>query len=141
MSCVTETVSAAALGRMLERTENAAVRDTVRAVLRDEINHAQLGWAHLAREQRRGAVPFVADYLPAMLAQTVGEELFAAGPDADADLGGLGALSRLDRQQVVVGSLQQVIFPGLERFGVDTSAGKRWLMRHVTAGEAVSSVG
>jgi hypothetical protein len=141
MSCVTETVSAAALGRMLERAENSAVRDTVQAVLRDEINHAQLGWAHLAREHRSGAVPFVADYLPAMLAQTVGDELFAAGPDVDADLAGLGALSRRDRQEVVVESLEHVIFPGLERFEVDTSAGRRWLASHVTRGEAVSSVG
>jgi hypothetical protein len=50
LSCITETLSAALLGAMVERATDVRVRETVQRILRDEIDHGRLGWAHFARE-------------------------------------------------------------------------------------------
>jgi hypothetical protein len=136
MCCVTETISAAALGRMLERAEDPIVRRSVRAILRDEVGHARLGWAHLAAESGRGARSVVADYLPAMLEDTAGAELMSAQPDgspAQPSLAGRGALGREERRAIFVDTLQSVVLPGLERFGVATAQAESWLERRLGA--------
>jgi hypothetical protein len=132
LSCITETLSAALLGAMVERATDAKVRSTVHEILRDEIEHGRLGWAHLAREQNRGDVLFLGAYLPAMLAATVTDELLIEkGPtDAHEDvLAGLGALTRSERRAIFETTMAEVVFPGLRRFGVGTSSADAWLAR------------
>jgi hypothetical protein len=48
----------------------------MRSILRDEVGHCRLGWAHLAAEQRCGAADVVGAHLPAILKGTLQEELF-----------------------------------------------------------------
>jgi hypothetical protein len=135
LSCVTETLSLALLGRLVERANDDATRRAMQSILRDEVRHSRLGWAHLASEATSGARDIVGAYLPAMLAGTVQPELFSAGPEHPLaeDLGGLGALSRRERRDVFARTLTQVIFPGLECFGVDTARGRRWLGERLEA--------
>jgi hypothetical protein len=132
LSCITESLSAALLGAIVEQATDARVRETVHRVLRDEIEHGRLGWAHLSLEHGRGYGRFLADYLPAMLEGTVTDDLFRDGgdtsPDAQEALAGLGALRQRDSKAFFAATMRQVVFPGLERFGVDTSAGARWLV-------------
>jgi hypothetical protein len=129
MACVTETLSAALLGEMHARAEDALVRRTIHRVLRDEIRHSRLGWAHLAAEQGELPAAMLADYLPAMLAGTVSDELFSSAGDAAAELAldGLGALRRVRRRAIFEDTMRAVVFPGLEHFGIDSAAGERWL--------------
>jgi hypothetical protein len=127
MCCVTETLSAALLGEMHDRAEDPLVRRTTHLVLRDEIGHSRLGWAHLASEQANLPKTMLADYLPAMLAGTVNDEIFSTASDIAYDLDGLGALSRTRRRTTFEQTMRTVVFPGLERFGIDTAAGERWL--------------
>jgi hypothetical protein len=130
MSCITETLSAALLGEMQDRAADPEVQRTVHEILRDEVQHSRLGWAHLAAEHARGCGRVLGDYLPAMLAGTVTEELFRAGSaesEAAPALAGYGALARADRAQIFAATMRELVFVGLERFGVDTSAGARWL--------------
>lgn len=134
MSCVTESLSAALLLQMRDEAEDASVRRVVHSVLRDEVRHARLGWAHLAAESSRCDVAFVAPHLPAMLAATVDEEIFAPGSARDDDLGGLGGLSRATRHRIFTESMREVVFPGLRRFGVDTAAAEQWLRSRELAG-------
>jgi rubrerythrin len=129
LACVTETLSTALLGTLVERATDDVVRRTMHEILRDEVQHSRLGWAHLAGEHAHGARDVVGAHLPAMLRATVREELFTEEgehPQQEA-LSGLGALSRRDRIDVCVATMTSVVFPGLERFGVDTSRGRRWL--------------
>jgi hypothetical protein len=131
LSCITETLSAALLGAMVEQATDARVRETVHRVLRDEVEHSRLGWAHLALEHGRGHGRFLGDYLPAMLAGTVTDDLFHGGdlsPEAEEVLAGFGALRPSDGKAIFAATMRQVVFPGLERFGVDTSAGERWIV-------------
>ena len=100
MSCVTETLSAALLGELVARATDPLVRDTMHDILRDEVDHARLGWAHLAAEHERGALDVVGPSLPAMLAGTISEELFSSWAEHPAKeaLSGLGALDRAERK-------------------------------------------
>jgi len=69
-----------------------------------------------------------------MLAGTVSEELFASWTEHPAQelLSGLGALDRADRRRIFRDTLSQVIFPGLEHFGVDTQLGENWLAERMS---------
>jgi len=129
MSCVTETLSAALLGAMLKRATDNDVATTLRSILRDEVRHARLGWAHLAGETRRGGGAFISETLPSMLAGTVDDEIFGSGADAAEQyaLGGLGALPRRERVEIFRTSMTEIVFPGLEHFGIDTTRGREWL--------------
>lgn len=128
---VTESVNAALMTVSHERAVEPAVRAAVREILRDEVTHARLGWAHLSAERARGGGARLGEGLPAMLAGTVREELFAPadGEAVDPRLAGHGELPRALRVEVFVRTLEGVVFPGLEAHGVDASAGRAWLAR------------
>lgn len=135
MSCITETLSTALLGEMRDAAPEGRVREVLSEILRDEVQHARLGWAHLAAERRRGPQRFLAAALPRMLDDTASREVFQDGePDAAAvgdALRGLGALPRGERRARLIETLEQVVFPGLESLGVDTDAGRTWLTRRL----------
>jgi hypothetical protein len=129
MSCVTETLSCALLGGLIELAKDQHIKEVMQSILRDEIGHSRLGWAYLADRATHGPQNFISDHLPAMLAGTVSDELFderEAHPMEEA-LNGLGALSRKERLSIFDESMNAIVFPGLERFNVDTSHGRRWL--------------
>jgi hypothetical protein len=132
LSCVTETLSTALLGTLVARARDSVAKDTLHSILRDEVDHSRLGWAFLAEEHARGARDCVSERLGAMLNATLSDELFDATRESSAmerALAGLGALERAEREHVVRETLNAVVFPGLERFGIDTSRGKRWLAK------------
>lgn len=128
LCCVTETLSTALLGAMVERAEDDVTRKAMRSILRDEVSHAQLGWACVAGQPRRAA-RVVSRGLPAMLSATVPQEMFSDAPEHDLSeqLSGMGALCRADRRAIFAETMGEVVFPGLERFGVDCRPGRRWL--------------
>jgi len=132
MGCVTESLSVALLVDMREAASDDEVADTVSEILRDEVQHSRLGWAHLAAEHERIATDFLGPQLPALLADTLHEEVFATPePTTDEALAGLGGLPRARRVAVVIAALREVVFPGLERFGIDTTAAHDWLARRI----------
>jgi hypothetical protein len=131
MSCLTETLSTALLGAMVTRATDPLVRRTVQRILADEVRHGRLGWAHVASQHARGPCGLIGDHLPAMLRDTVPELFDTAAdeeaPDAALALEGLGLLDRPTRVAIFTATMRDVVFPGLERFGIDTAAGRRWL--------------
>lgn len=129
MSCVTESLSTALLIEMRTRAEDRNVRRVVSEILRDEVQHARLGWAHLAAQSGAIDVAFVGPHLPAMLAATVQEEMFEGGRGPGDDLGPFGGLPRSVRRETFVATMQGVVFPGLRRFGIDTLEAERWIRR------------
>jgi len=132
MSCVTETLSAALLLEMRTAATDDEVRDTIDEILRDEVEHARLGWAHVAAEVSRRDLAYLGPRLPAMLAHTVAEEIFLERDDVDAEpLAGLGALPRSRRCARFVQCMRDVVFPGLALYGVDTTAAEAWIAARV----------
>lgn len=133
MSCVTETLSTALLGQLVARARDSVCKRAMHTILKDEVNHSRLGWAFLATTGPRGEPDCVGPYLPDMLEATLGDDFFDAAPGPDprlAELAGLGSLERPERQQVIRETLLHVVFPGLERFGIEVTLGKRWLSAH-----------
>ena len=132
MGCVTETLSTALLLEMRTAATDDEVRDTVDEILRDEVEHARLGWAHVAAEVSRRDLAYLGPRLPAMLAHTVRAEIFLEHDDVDAGpLAGLGALPRSRRCALFVQCMRDVVLPGLALHGIDTAAAQTWLAERV----------
>ena len=139
LSCVTESLSTALLGVLVECAQDPVARSALHSILRDEINHSRLGWAFLAAAHVRGAHDCIGEWLPVMLSATLSEELFAADvevSESDRLLAGFGSLGRAERCRVVRETLTFVVFPGLARFGIDTCSGSAWLQRAIAPQEA-----
>lgn len=129
MACVTETLSTALLGSLVECARDSLAKQTMQSILRDEVSHSRIGWAFLAEQHARGASDCISSHLGPMLEATLGDEFFAssASPDPNEEaLTGLGVLDRTERRRIVRETLDVVIFPGLERFGIDTAPGRKW---------------
>jgi len=136
LSCVTETLSTALLFDLRRRAVDPMVRATVNEILRDEVDHARVGWRHLAAAARRSSVAWLSPHLPAMLRAAIGAAASSGPPAAAAEpraadshsaapatvdplLAGYGVLPRADAVGIMRDAAVQVLFPGLERFGID----------------------
>jgi hypothetical protein len=116
-----------------EAARDAGVRRAVREILKDEVTHSRLGWAHLAAERASDHGAFVSDLLPNMLAGAASEGLFAPdehegkGEARDEQLLLHGELSLSTRRAIFVQTLTQVIFPGFAALGIETGPARAWL--------------
>ena len=128
LSCITETLSTALISELVARAVDPVVKSHMQEILKDEVRHARIGWAHLSAEHQRGGIKTLGELIPAMLKDTVHEELFSDVPESRHAqiLMGYGSLNRTERRRVIGATLEQVIFPGLERFGIDVTAGWSW---------------
>ncbi len=127
LSCIGETFNAAYLTASLAVARDPATRDATHELLRDEVVHARLGWAHLAAERQRGHdLAHLAARLPKLLRDAFGEDLGALydPPEAAPDF---ALLSRADRVALFADTLRDVLLPGFEEVGVDTAPARAWL--------------
>jgi hypothetical protein len=114
--CFNESVAMVFLRTCLDQAENGLVRLALRELMREEVDHCRLGWAHLSS----GAVmdadrEAVARALPGFVADTRTLWLEDAGHGIPR---GHGALDAPDLERVVEEALEQLIRPGLEHCGV-----------------------
>jgi hypothetical protein len=132
--CITETESVATVASLLAEPAEPQVRRVLHEIARDEIMHGRMGWTHLAREAAAG-VGFLAGWIPDMLAGTVDPGLFYRNGDGEplgaAELLRHGVLQRARKREIFVGTLERVVFPGLERFGIDVGPARAWLAGHM----------
>jgi hypothetical protein len=122
-------MNTALMTRAMEVAKDAEIRATLHELLRDEVRHARLGWAHLAAERARQRGGFLPDVLPLMLEASI-EPGFLEGtnppPWTDA-LYEYGELPSTELVGLYRDTLNQVVFRGLDALGVDTSKGREWL--------------
>jgi hypothetical protein len=127
--CIGETMNTSLMTRCLEVAKDEEIRATLRELLRDEVRHARLGWAHLAAERAHGRGAFLADVLPLMLEASI-EPGFLEGklqsPWTDACLD-YGELPWAELVRLFVETLELVVFKGLDSMGIDTTKGRAWL--------------
>ena len=127
--CITETESVATLTTLLAEQVEPRVERVLREIAKDEVVHGRIGWAHLAREASISDVSFLSPWIPAMPAGTVGEGLFAS-PGADLESRELlrhGVLPHSLKRSIFIGTLEGVVFPGLEKFGISSLPARQWL--------------
>ena len=127
--CITETESVATLATLLGEPAEPRVRAAVREIARDEVVHGRMGWAHLAREAGTRDVSFVSAWIPAMLSGSVDDSLFTSGEPLLEPEGLLrhGVLPRARKREIFVATLEEVVFPGLMRAGIDAAPARAWL--------------
>jgi hypothetical protein len=135
--CISETMNVALMTRCMEVVKDEEIRSTLHELLKDEVRHARLGWAHLAAERAAGRGQFLGDVLPLMLEASI-EPGFLEGtlavPWTD-ELYHYGELPWAELVQIYRDTLNLVVFPGLQAVGLDTTKGRVWLERHPSARE------
>lgn len=130
MCCVNETVATAWLSACLKDSRAPLAITANRLHLEEEIDHARLGWAHLASsavsDKTRDAL---GELLPALL------ESNAPGWERDDELlpaegvSGHGHLSAGASRAVFREALRDLVIPGFAHVGVDTHRASTWLSR------------
>jgi hypothetical protein len=120
IGCVTESLSCALLLELRAAASHPLVAATVEEIVRDEIEHARIGWALLAAEAERRDVSWLAEHVPAMATAAVADDVSGmAGAPA---LAGLGVLPRPRIRALVEETWRSVIGPGLARHGIAAPA-------------------
>jgi hypothetical protein len=131
MCCITETINASLLNTIYASARETPSRTLVHEILKDEVKHSQIGWAHLAAEEKRRDLRVLGRYLPGMFEICVRDELFQPAP-ADAgdqesfDFGVMPVAHRLEQFRATT---EQVVIPGFEKYGIDTAGVRAWLDR------------
>ena len=140
--CITETESVATLATLLTAAAEPRVRSVVHEIARDEVVHGRMGWAHLAREAAVRDVSFLSPWIPAMLEGTVEAGIFSAGgPESEPDeLPRHGVLPSWRKREVFVGTLEEVVFPGLDELGVAAAPARAWLTERLAGGASRRAV-
>ncbi len=134
--CIAESMNTALLTRCFEVAKDESIRSTLHELLKDEVRHSRLGWAHLAAERAQGRGDFLPDVLPLMLAGSVDPGFLDGSkvlPWSD-ELYDYGELPSFELVRIYRDMLESVIFPGFESFGLDTSKSRTWLAEHLRAG-------
>jgi len=128
--CITETESMGVLTTLLGSVRDAEMRRVLRQLAEDEVGHSRLGWAHLASEHAQGTTAFLSPLIPSMLAGNAPADLFSPAPelaDEEETLLEHGVLPHRLKREVFIRILEDVVFPGLETFGVDAGPARSWL--------------
>ena len=130
---LSETLNATLLSVTLQHAADEQLQALVRTLLADEVQHARLGWAHLAFERARGPCAVLATRLVPLLQEAISPELLARKGDTaqDPEALGLGILSPALRLDLIAATLRDVIFPGLESAGVDVAGARTWASLHL----------
>jgi hypothetical protein len=135
-----ETFASAFLEVSLRYASARLARAALRALFSDEIDHARLGWAHLAgltaseRDQ-------LAPWLPALVQANL--KMWRDSPRCYSDerlLNAHGAPPGNIVEQALLNAIRQLIIPGLEHFGLPTAALHHWLAAGAPTGDSITNL-
>jgi len=130
MCCLSETFTCAYLTTMLERTTHPTARAAVESLLEDEIDHGRVGWAYVAQVLRDGGGAGLGSMLPSLVRDAAKPVLDEAREEPEADDPRLEAHAYLGRDaaaEVYARTLGDVVLPGFDAVGVDTTATRAML--------------
>ncbi len=114
VGCVTESLSTALLIELQKVTTHPEAKETLRAIVKDEVRHSRLGWAHLAHEAGRRSVAWLAPHVEAMIRSARVAETPEPGPDLRA----YGILDGPTVARLCDVTVAETIRPGLTLHGI-----------------------
>jgi len=122
--CISESINAALLVETIQFAKAPQILDVCRSIVKDEIKHSRLGWAHLSAECSQGRGTFLSDYFVTMLETAGAEEVFDSRfmNREGEGLAAYGELSYARRTGILIAVLKDVILPGFAGLGLDTSS-------------------
>jgi hypothetical protein len=135
-SAMNETFASAFLEAALGPCRAPYARASLRELLSDEVDHARIGWAHLAAlrtEQRAELAPWLDSLVRANLKmwRDSGREY-----PSDPALHRHGAPSVEVVESALLGAVRDLIIPGLDQFGIPTRGLRSWLESGAPTGSA-----
>ena len=114
--CFNESVAMVFLRTCLDEAQSELVRLALRELMREEVDHSRIGWAHLtSRAVTDADREAVARALPVFIRDT--KTLWLAD-DGEGIPSGHGSLDREALERVVEEAIHDLILPGLDRCGV-----------------------
>jgi len=126
--CFNETSATAYLGMSLEQARGQLVRSALRELLSDDIDHARLGWGVLEStlQASPALAPILSRYLLPLTRMNfrtwrVGEKPMHENPAHGCPLGS-------DVARNLIEAMEGLVFPGLERVGLDTTRARAWIL-------------
>ena len=128
MCCVNETIATAWIGACLSAAEAPLAQMANRIHLTDEIEHARVGWAHLASDA-------VSDATRRALAPCLPKLIEANAPGWERDdpslppegVPGQGHLPFEVSRRVFVDAVADLVLPGFAHVGIDIGPAQAWL--------------
>lgn len=134
MCCVNETIATAWISACLATAEVPIAQMANRIHLHDEIEHARLGWAHLASDAVSDATRrALAPCLPRLIAANApGWE----GGDSSLPIEGVpshGHLPYAVSRQIFIDAVRDLVLPGFAHVGIDIGPAKAWLDTRIQA--------
>ena len=127
MCCITESFNASLLNSMYAQNKRSEEGRIIHQILKDEVKHAQLGWAYLQFETQLRDCSFVSNYLVDMLNIAIRDELFSSPHTTETSSYLYGVMPHQDRLPQFQTTLEDVLCPGFVHFGIDVTSIKRWM--------------
>jgi hypothetical protein len=130
MCCISETLASAYLQACYSAARARLAREALSELLADEIEHARLGFAHLASSQVEASIrtqlsgPLVHLLEAALHVWTTQNPCPIAGGVPEH-----GLLPDEQVRSIVIGAVGDLVLPGLTELGIDTRPAKSWLAR------------
>jgi len=125
--CINETLACAVLEACVAQGKSPLVRAGQQSILSDEIDHARAGWAHLASPfVSEGDKKAIGTWLRRLLAGKLDVLLDEAAPLPGEAFPDHGMLSRATLVKVLHSTLDDVVFPGFDAAGIDTTDARAW---------------
>ena len=126
-ACLNEGVAAAYLGACLDDAASNLARIAVQSLLKDEIHHARLGWAFLARANANDRA-LVAAALPELMHEVA--RLWLGAVDFPEHLPqGHGCLGFAALRRVFTEAVADLILPGFDHAGIPTGQARTALAK------------
>jgi hypothetical protein len=133
MCCVNETVATAWISACLAAAEAPLAKQANRIHLTDEIEHARLGWAHVASDAvgddtRRKLGPC----LPRLFEANAPSWEYVEPTMPVEGVPAQGQLPAAVSRRVYLTAIAELVIPGFEHVGVDVAPAKAWLVRRAS---------
>jgi hypothetical protein len=122
--CLSETVAVALIDAERRALDDSPLAGVLKRILGDEVGHARLGWTLLAEAPLDDALRGrLSAYLPVALAHLEAHELAHLAPVAPpAAAQALGACDGALAREIFHATVEEIILPGLERYGLEGRA-------------------
>jgi hypothetical protein len=125
--CINETLACSILEASIAQAKSPLVKAALTTILSDEIDHARVGWAHLASPwvtpEMRAELP---SWLQWLHSSNHHDLLGDDAPLPREKYPTHGMLSRRRAREITYATLVDVILPGYRRAGIDPSATEEW---------------
>ncbi|MCA9690821.1 MAG: hypothetical protein KC636_14535 [Myxococcales bacterium] len=127
---INETIGTAYLAGCLEAAATPPIRAVIRELMRDEVDHARIGWAVLGAPQADAELrAALARALPELVSSTRDAWLARAAESPDVVIDGHGCLSQPRIRALVEDAIDNLVLPGFAHVDVDPAPAREAVAR------------